>query len=337
MPKNSKIISEFEKLVDFITYQIDNAVDNKEKIINGHRLRQTKNVLSILKKFNKEIKTGDELKNIKGVGKGSILRVKEILKTGKLKEIKLKKTLKKDLEYIEQLEQIINIGRKTAVDLVKKHNIKTIDELKKAHKDKKIELNDKILLGLKYFDKHKTNIPRKETMKIESFLKTTASQVDNKFFMIICGSYRRLKKTSNDIDVLLTHPNIKTMNDLKKKGFNYLRKFVDELKKQKFLLDDLTDKNFIHKYMGFCKFKNNPIRRIDIRFVPNNSYYYSLLYFTGSGNFNKQMREHAINLGFKLNEYGLYDINTKESYIATSEKDIFDKLGMEYLEPEQRL
>ena len=48
------------------------------------------------------------------------------------------------------------------------------------------------------------------------------------------------------------------------------------------------------------------IIRIDIRLIPYNSLYYSLLYFTGSGDFNQRMRKLAKKLGFKFNEYGLF-------------------------------
>ena len=57
--------------------------------------------------------------------------------------------------------------------------------------------------------------------------------------------------------------------------------------------------------MGLCSFNNGPIRRIDIRYMPISSFYTALIYFTGSKNFNKQMRLYAIKLGYKLNEYGL--------------------------------
>ena len=33
------------------------------------------------------------------------------------------------------------------------------------------------------------------------------------------------------------------------------------------LRDDITDKNYETKYMGFLKYKDNPFRRVDIRFV----------------------------------------------------------------------
>ena len=44
-------------------------------------------------------------------------------------------------------------------------------------------------------------------------------------------------------------------------------------------------------------------RRIDIRLVPIDQYYFGTLYFTGSDMFNKQMRAHALEQGFTLNEY----------------------------------
>ncbi len=123
---------------------------------------------------------------------------------------------------------------------------------------------------------------------------------------------------------------------------NYLVKLVNALKKANFIIDDLTDKDFEVKYMGFGQHyegkKKYPIRRVDIRYVPYNSYYPALLYFTGSGPFNEKMRGLAKALGYRLNEYGLYKkINGKLMKVkVTSEKDIFDKLGMDYVEPEER-
>lgn len=70
--------------------------------------------------------------------------------------------------------------------------------------------------------------------------------------------------------------------------------------------------------------------------MPCESYYSALLYFTGSGSFNKKMRSVAINAGYLLNEYGLFKRDTKKMIKVKSEKDIFDILNMEYLEPQFR-
>jgi DNA polymerase/3'-5' exonuclease PolX len=50
------------------------------------------------------------------------------------------------------------------------------------------------------------------------------------------------------------------------------------------------------------------------------------------------MRSLAIELGYKLNEYGLFK-NYKGRLVKikiSSEKDIFKKLGMEFIEPKGR-
>ena len=331
---NKNIIIEFEKLLKQITYDINTASSKKEETTNTFRYRQISNVINIIKKYNKKIKQGSDLKGIKGIGKGTMTRIDEILDKGYLKEININNQNNENIKYIKNLADVIGIGPKKASELVFKHNIKSVDDLIKKHLQKKIKLNEKILLGLKYYKKCKTDIPRSEITKIDTYLQKKITHVNLRLFGIICGSYRRLKNKSGDIDLLIVHPDIKTLKKLKSSKVNYLHLLIKSLKNDKFIVDDMTDKNPVNKYMGFCKYKNNPVRRIDIRYIPYESYYAALLYFTGSGDFNKVMRMKAISLGYKLNEYGIYK-NGKRIKVE-SEKDIFDELGMEYVKPENR-
>lgn len=339
---NSTLIREFERLLDQIKFDIDMAPSKTESMANYYRLKQIKNSLDIIKKYPKKITSGSELEHIKGIGKGTIQRINEILETGKLNEIKLDITKQEYLKTLATLEQVFGIGPKTAHDLVTKYNIKSIQDLKDAYKNHKIELSTQILTGLEYLDKYKENIPRAEITNIDKYLLQITYELNPKLFHLICGSYRRQKPTSNDIDVLISHPAYKTKKDIHKAKNNLLLELVKKLKQDKFLLADLTDKDPEVKYMGFCKFQNNPIRRIDIRFIPNDSWATGVLYFTGPGDFNRKMRELAGELGYKLNEFGLFkitQIKNKEvaKLIPTSyEKEIFDLLGMEYLPPELR-
>lgn len=351
MPKNNitnnTIVKEFEKLLIQIKFDIDNETDKKQKIGHSHRLSAVSNVIKIIKDLPDQIKSSDDLKNIKGIGKHSLSRIDEILETGKLSELKSAIVNKKGNIVVEELEKIIGIGRKTAIKLVKEHNIQSIDDLKKLHKQGKVNLPEQIILGLKYVDVFKTNIPRSEIVDIDKKIHDIMFKVDPQLNGIICGSYRRLKLASNDIDLLVTHPSIQTYDDLINNKTNYLHKLIAALEKAKIIVDGLTYKDYTSKYMGFCQLtKNSAIRRLDIRYMPMVSYYPALLYFTGSGDFNKRMRGIAKEMDYKLSEYGIFKINiekTKNGENITykmekvnSEKDIFDLLNMEYLAPEKR-
>ena len=338
---NEIIINEFEKLLLFIQKQIDNSNDMKDKF----RYKNLKNALNIIKKY-KEIITIENLNNLKmpGIGKGTIERIAEILKNGYLIELKNFNTESNESnenKIVNELEQIVGIGRSKALEFYKK-GITSINDLKKKIEQNLIKVNDKILLGLKYHNKFFGNIPRQEITDIKKILKNIINKMnkklddEHKYILKICGSYRREKLTSGDIDILLTKKN----NDLLE---NHLVKFIKELKKNiklnnnnPLIVDDMTDKNYETKYMGFCKYLDNPFRRIDVRFVPWKSYYTALLYFTGSADYNKYMRKIAHQLNYKLSEYNLIKLSNNEEIIVNSEKEIFKLLNLDYKPPNLR-
>lgn len=330
---NNNIIKQFKLLIKQIKLDVDNT-SGKESIKHTFRLESIKKVLKIIENFPREITSTNDIKNISGIGKGSLRRIQEILDTGKLEEIKIENFETDYLQSIDNLVKVFGIGRKKAHELVMKHNIKTISDLKTLHKNKKIDLPDNILKGLKYVDKTKTEIPREEIDNIYVYLIEKALFFDKNLNVIICGSYRRLKKKSNDIDVLIYHNNINNKEDAETSTI--MTNYINILAKEKFIVDNYTSYDVPTKFMGLCKFKNGFIRRIDIRLIPLESIHAAMLYFTGSGDFNKKMRRVAMDLKYTLNEYGLLDEKGKMKNV-NSEKDIFDLLGMEYIPPELRI
>jgi DNA polymerase (family 10) len=62
---------------------------------------------------------------------------------------------------------------------------------------------------------------------------------------------------------------------------------------------------------------------------------YAMLHFTGSKVHNIKMRAIAKEKGWLLNQHGLFD---KDSNLikCSTEKEIFDKLEIDYIEPEFR-
>ena len=201
-------------------------------------------------------------------------------------------------------------------------------------------LNNHQLLGVKYFHDMSQKIPREEVQKAEHILTATAIHMNKDIKLSICGSYRRGKAKSGDIDCLITHNDIKTSDDLENSSVNILASFVLLLSNMNFLLDHLTDYGKT-KYMGFCIIKQPgkktpTARRIDIRFIPYNSYGTSLLYFTGSKKFNTQMRTHALNKGYSLNEYGLKRLTDNVIISCKTEEEVFTILDYPYKTPTER-
>ena len=116
-----------------------------------------------------------------------------------------------------------------------------------------------------------------------------------------------------------------------------MERYIERLTDAGFIIDSFTSEDVHTKYMGVCRLnKSYPIRRLDIRYVGQESYYTALLHATGSDSFNKKMRMVALSMGYSLNEYRLLDENKKQ-FTINSEKDIFNCLNMEYVQPNERI
>jgi DNA polymerase/3'-5' exonuclease PolX len=349
---NEKIIKEFQRLISFIKIEKEKFQKNKDVkniTANNFRLKQLNTILIIFKNYHEKITLENykELKDIDGIGVHTIKRIKEILDTGKLAELEEFKdpSIKKE-KIIKELEEVIGIGPVNALEFYNQ-DIKSVKMLKNKIKKKEIKVNEKIELGLKYYGIYKKNIPRTEIDEISNIIKNIIQKMNtqynldekSKYIYQICGSYRREKLTSGDIDVLVSKLDIKDNID---DSINHLERLIERLKtnlkenaKKPLLIDDITDKNYETKYMGFVKYKENPVRRIDIRFVSYESYYSALLYFTGSAELNKKMRMLAKKLNLKLSEYGLFKEDGSKIKIK-SEEEYFKKLDLPFIEPKNR-
>ncbi len=102
---------------------------------------------------------------------------------------------------------------------------------------------------------------------------------------------------------------------------------------------------------GFDDFSSSPtssapaarFRRLDLKLVPYESFHFATLSFTGSDTLNTKMRARAQELGLKLSEYALVQVDKETGtpidaapYRASSERDIFELLAMDYLAPTER-
>ncbi len=265
-----------------------------------------------------------DILKIPTIGKGLTLKILEFIKTGRMKKLEQMENNPR-IKGIQNLSKIVGIGPKLAKTFYDM-KIYDIEKIKEKLKQKKIKLNEQQLLGLKYYKDLAKKIPRSE---IKLFEKYFSKIISSEYMFNVTGSYRRLIKETGDIDILLVNKNVKTSKDLKK--INIISEIVQKLKNTKKLVGILAAGKT--KLMCLIKIKNI-VRHLDIIFVPMESYYTALVYFTGSKEFNIKSRRIAKELGYTLNQYGLF--KDKKMIPINSEKALFSKLGLKYLQPKDR-
>ena len=318
--KNSKSSmtynTEFIKLLS----ELEELMKKKGEFFRARAYTKAKEKLILYKNPITEV---NQLKDIKGIGNTILNKLQEYVDTGKLQVLEKAKD-----NPVYLLTGVYGIGPKKANELVKKHNVKTIAELR----DRQDELlNDVQKKGLKYYEDVLKRIPRKEIDVYEKELKKIFDKVKNKNSTFkIMGSYRRGEKDSGDIDICISDQN----DDI-----NVFNNFIDALIEKKILIEVLSRGNT--KSLGISKLTRKPSRRIDFMFTKHKELSFALLYFTGSKEFNTVMRKRALDMGYTMNEHGFHKLSNGnkteklDKYFPT-EQSVFEFLGMEYKTPIER-
>ena len=305
-----------EKIIDALEQLKQREVANKQPF----KVRAYATVIKNLKALETPITTLDDIKDVKGIGAKIHEKIKEILETGELKQLE---KIDANIKIINDLTVVHGIGPVKAKELVEVHNIKSIDDLKQ-HPEL---LNDKQLLGLRYCEEFQKRIPFLEMKKHDEYIMDTIRKINPKIKAQIVGSYRRGAKDSGDIDVIITHDD--------PKHDSILIDIVKALKNERYLTDDFAVGP--HKYLGVCKLKYHKThRRIDILYATQNVWPFSLLYFTGSVDFNVMLRNLALSKGLSMNEYGFKESGKLLDQGFKTEEDVLRHLGLKYIPPEER-
>ncbi|KAF6023413.1 POLB [Bugula neritina] len=316
---------------DFCEFLIELA--NYEKNVNRamHKSKAYRNAAGVLAQHPTRVKSGDEAKKLNGIGAKIGEKIDEFIQTGKLR--KLEKIRTDDTSVaINELTKVNGIGPAAAQKLVKE-GIMSVEDLKK-NLDK---LTHSQQVGVKHFEDFEKRIPREEMLELQKVAFDAIAEVDKLYTATVCGSFRRGAATSGDIDILLTHPNFTSES---KKKTDLLHKVIKKLEETGYITDSLSHGD--SKFMGVCKLKGEGqrYRRLDIRLIPHDQFYCALLYFTGSDAFNRQMRGHALDKGFTLNEYRLCPMGSQgdpgEALPVSCEEDIFDYIDFPYKKPQDR-
>jgi DNA polymerase (family X) len=310
-----------KEITDKLT-QVADLLDIKGE--NEFRVQAYRNAVRTISGLSKSlaemVDNDEDFSSLPDNGDRMAKKIEEIVETGKLKQLKkLKKDVPVSLIEIMKLEQM---GPERTKTLYQELEINSIDDLKKAVEEGKVEELDGF--GKKTAENIKREIEvysqkggskrlkrseaEKEIKALESYLKNKIDDVT------IAGSFRRKKETVGDIDIL------GTSSDPKK-----AMKLFTEFEEVDRVLAHGEKKSSVKLRTGL---------QVDLRIVEKNEFGAALLYFTGSKEHSVALRKMGQEKDLKVNEYGVF--SGKKKLASKTEEKMYKALGLRYIEPELR-
>ncbi|MGZ4247447.1 MAG: DNA polymerase/3'-5' exonuclease PolX [Solirubrobacteraceae bacterium] len=84
------------------------------------------------------------------------------------------------------------------------------------------------------------------------------------------------------------------------------------------------------------RLRTHPGIQVDLRIVAPDQFGNLLQHFTGSKQHNMALRDAAVRKGLHVSEYGVLDDSTGETHRCATEAEVYELLGLAYIEPELR-
>jgi len=290
---------------------------------NAFKIRAYRNGADIAANHPHDLARLDEagLREIPGIGKDLAARIREIAETG---DAAFHRELVAEFPpTILDLLGLQGVGPKTVATLYRELGVRTIDDLELAARDGRVRAlhgmgPKKEALILKALEDRKTFAGRRllpeahdVAAALVGFLRERAPEAA----IDAVGSLRRGCETCGDLDILAAGAPASLMND-----------FVEHRLVERVLAHGDT-KSSVLVAGGF---------QADLRLVDAQSRGAALQYFTGSKPHNIALRDRAIRMGFKLNEYGLFRVDDDSRVTGETEEEIYGALGLDFVPPELR-
>lgn len=276
-------------------------------------------------------KDEEKLQELPGVGEGIASHIHEILRTG---DYSLRRQLlKKYPSTILQFLELQSLGPKKVAFLWKKFHVATVPDLEKLARSQKLrklrgfgeKSEENILKAAEQF-KHlygsgrfHIHVAADEARDLIAHVSKHAS-VDS---VVPAGSLRRGKESIGDLDLLVT---MKPGND-KQKDVDAAAAHI--------LAYDRIKEQLAHGENKLSVRLNSGLQ-VDVRLLRKENFGAALLYFTGSREHNVALRARAMDMGWTLNEYALTTLKSGRVIASKSEREIYAKLKLPYIEPELR-
>lgn len=311
---NKEIADTLNEVADYLEIKGEN-----EYRVNSYR-NAARTISGLGESISKMAEDEKDIQSLPGIGESMAEKITEIARSGRLKQLEeLKKQLPESLRDIMKLEQM---GPQRTKILYEELNIESIQDLKKAAKNGDIEklegfgkkTTQNILKEIAQFS-DKGGSRRFKLHEAGEIIRPMTEYLEKKTdHLTIAGSYRRMKETVGDIDILCTS----------KDPAKAMQHFID--------YDEVRNVLAHGETLSSVKLRSD--LQVDIRIVEKEAVGAAKLYFTGSKAHTVALRTMAKEEDLILNEYGLY--KGKKKIAGKTEKEMYEKLGLQYVEPELR-
>ncbi len=265
---------------------------------------------------------------IRGIGKGMLANLNEILHEGRLglhAEL-----LKKYRPSMLDLLKIQGLGPKTISLIWSAHQVSDIEGVERLAREGKIR--DLPRMGAKHEQKLLKAIEDYRRIAGRFLLEAAEIQAGKIVEHLAgypgiekvtpAGSLRRGRETVGDLDILVTGAACESAE-----GRDLLAAHI-------VTLPGLMD--LIARGDNKVSFRMRGGMQVDVRLLPPKSFGAALQYFTGSKTHNVSLRQRALKMGFTLNEYNLARLEDGTQVAAETEQEIYSRLGLDYIPPELR-
>jgi DNA polymerase (family X) len=275
------------------------------------------------------------LRSIDGVGKGMADRIEEFIQTGQLTEAA--DLAGKVPAGVVKMLDIPGLGPKTVSLLWRTAGLTDIDQLTKALDTGELEALPGF--GKKKIENIKKNLAFAEqagkrarigrAMPLALWFIEELKKLKQVKRIDYAGSLRRGKETVGDLDLLVEAKPSDAVAIMD--AFVGLDVVADVIVKG----ETKSSIRTVDTSRGISGGGGGQMQ-VDLRVVPAESYGAALMYFTGSKEHNVRLRERAISMGMKLNEWGLSKQDSEKTLAGKTEEDVFKALGLSWVPPELR-
>jgi len=313
--KNDEVARFFDRMADLLEIQGENQ-------FRVRAYRRASQSLDNLGEDVEAVARDDRLGEIPGIGRDLADKIREILATGRLKDLDAR--LADIPAGVVELMTVPGLGPKTAKLLHEKAGVRNLDELEALAREGRLrglpgvqaKAEANILKGIALIKARQARMPLGRARPLADELVEMLQRLPEVRQLALAGSIRRGKDTIGDIDILVTS--------------------TDPEK----IMETFTHAPRVREVIGRGGTKAS-VRlhdgiQVDLRVVEPDAFGAALVYFTGSQQHNIRIREMAVRKGLKISEYGVFNDATGRRVAGVTEEDVYATLGLPWIAPELR-